>query len=92
MKYNLFLFILAGCIVWTLISIMDRLITGSPPADAHPKQTYEVTCPMSMTSVVVDTVQGDDYTYYQSKGLSVYTFEPYSRRRYPSTCVVKILH
>jgi hypothetical protein len=79
-KYIPFLFILAGC------------GAGSPPADTPPKHTYEVTCPMNMTTVVVDTVRGSRYRYI-SNALEIFGNNSFIKgKQYPSTCVVKTLY
>lgn len=82
MKYIPFLFILVGC------------SAPRPSADTPLKHTYEVTCPITMTTVVVDTVQGNYYYYHDA--LEIY--RGYGKKgyigakQYPSTCVVKTLY
>lgn len=65
---------------------------SSEPRIPDPVHNYQVTCPVTMTQTVVDTVKGTDYYYDTS--LTIYDVnnsfaDPTGR--YPTTCVVKVL-
>lgn len=77
---------------WCRMFILAGTLTGcapSKPSDVV-EQTYEVTCPVNMTAVVVDTLKG--VSYFHGEALSIYqarTIIP--DRTYPANCVVKVL-
>ena len=79
MKYLFLAFLLLAC--------------SSEPRIPDPVHNYQVTCPVTMTQTVVDTIKGTSY-YYETSGLEVYDFNKsfvVAEGRYPETCVVKAL-
>lgn len=71
------------------------LLVACSPNQRVPEivHNYQVTCPVTMTQTVIDTVKGTSY-YYETSGLVVYDFNKsfvVAEGRYPQTCVVKVL-
>lgn len=75
---------------WCRMFILAGTLTGCAPPSDVVEHTYEVTCPVNMTTVVVDTLKGGHYAHGEALRIhQAGSLMP--ARTYPATCVVKEL-